>query len=99
MEDKTLKCGNLVRKNFHILDKSFIVLLLMNGFIFGFSIWNMILIELKPSSNFYFTNIFPPYTGIASGVAFIIIGISLVASKKLKKNICGNNGIRFTLLG
>jgi hypothetical protein len=92
-------CSVEIQKNLHILDKSLLAILFISLFIFGISIWNMVIIELYPVQNFYFTTIFPPYAGIAGGACGIITYIAIMAGRRLRDRICPRDGVDYTLLG
>ena len=88
-----------IQRNFHILDKSLMVILGISAFIFAISLWNMAIIELYPGQNFYFTTIFPPYSGVAGGVCGMIAYIAIMAGRKLRGRICPKDGMIYGLLG
>lgn len=92
-------CNTNVQSSFKSLNAYFMSILIISGAIsIAFIIINAIS-SVSPSFFTFYGGVIPPYIGIGVLSVFILSIFAVLVARRLKKNICGNDGMHYSLLG
>lgn len=92
-------CNQKIQKSFTSLNTYFTIILIFLGVGLGVFVVNTIIANFSPDQRYLYSDIFPPYVGIAVIILFVVVIYAIREARFLKQKICPKDGMSTSLLG